>query len=98
MINTVWIATYVTAVNIVAALAFGWDKRQARKGGSRISESALMKIAFLGGSLGAKVAQRRFRHKTRKQPFAHQLNLILGFHIALLSAAVIGVMSGIRPY
>lgn len=98
MIETVWIATYVTAVNIIAALAFRWDKRQALKGGQRISESALMKLAFLGGSLGAKVAQRRFSHKTRKQPFARQLNLILGFHIALLAAAVIGVMSGIRPY
>jgi uncharacterized membrane protein YsdA (DUF1294 family) len=55
---------------------FGLDKSRAVQGGWRIPERTLLMIAFLGGWPGAKVAQRGFRHKTRKQPFARLLNLV----------------------
>lgn len=62
--------------NLLAFGLFGWDKRQARIGGWRVSESDLLKMAFLGGALGAKLGQRVFRHKTYKQPFGRLLNAI----------------------
>ena len=56
-------------INVIAFLAFGWDKRQAARDGSRIAERTLIGIALFGGALGALVGQQVFRHKTRKQPF-----------------------------
>ena len=88
MTTALWIASYASVINLAALIAFGWDKRQARRDNQRISESALLQIAFFGGSIGAKFAQARFRHKTRKQPFARKLNLIVVLHVAIISGAV----------
>ena len=93
-----WIAAYATVINLAAFMAFGWDKRQAVRDSQRISESALLKIAFFGGSIGAKLAQARFRHKTRKQPFARKLNLIVVLQIAIVAGAVLwGLSENPRP-
>ena len=74
-------------MNLVAFLAFRNDKLQAIAGDRRIAERHLIMLAMLGGWFGAKLAQRRFRHKTRKQPFARVLNSVpaiwVGFAIAL---------------
>lgn len=67
---------YGVMVNGAAYAAFRYDKRQAQAGGWRVSERALLFVALLGGWVGAKLAQRRFRHKTRKHPFATLLNLV----------------------
>jgi uncharacterized membrane protein YsdA (DUF1294 family) len=75
------------AINVVAFLAFGWDKRQAERAGSRIAERTLIGIALFGGALGALIGQQVFRHKTKKQPF--RTLLWLAAIINLLAAAVI---------
>jgi uncharacterized membrane protein YsdA (DUF1294 family) len=49
--------------------AYGADKSAAQHGRWRTSESSLHLLALAGGWPGALVAQRVFRHKTRKQPF-----------------------------
>ncbi len=67
-------------------LVFGIDKRRAVKGEWRVPEATLLMLAFMGGWLGAKAAQRWFRHKTRKQPFATLLNLIGGMQVVLVLA------------
>jgi len=56
-------------INVIAFVAFGWDKRQAERNGSRIAERTLLGLALFGGALGALLGQQIFRHKTRKQPF-----------------------------
>jgi uncharacterized membrane protein YsdA (DUF1294 family) len=68
-------------MNLLAFGFFGWDKHRARTGGWRVPERTLLSLALFGGSVGAKLAQRRFRHKTRKQPFAAYLNAILFLHM-----------------
>ena len=78
-------------VAIVALLALnGWtmlcfwrDKQSARAGTRRIPEAELLGLALVGGSPGALLARRLFRHKTRKQPFSTQLAVI-----AMLQAGV----------
>ena len=45
------------------------DKSAAIKGARRTPESTLHVAALLGGWPGALIAQRVYRHKTRKQPF-----------------------------
>lgn len=43
---------YLCAVNVIAFLLYGADKRRAKKGAWRISEAALIGIAVIGGSAG----------------------------------------------
>ncbi len=63
-------------VNIWTFLAFGHDKRQAMRGGSRVPEASLLRWSLLGGTPGAFAGRRMFRHKTRKQPFVGRLKAI----------------------
>lgn len=72
-------------INIIAFLAFGWDKRQSLRHRSRIAERTLIGIALLGGALGALIGQQVFRHKTQKQPF----------RTLLWCAAVINILAAI---
>lgn len=53
----------------VAFVAYGLDKRAARRGARRVPENTLHLWSILGGWPGALVAQRMFRHKTRKVSF-----------------------------
>ena len=48
----------------------------AERGAWRVSEGALLRWAWLGGTLGAYAGRRAFRHKTRKQPFCARLHTI----------------------
>ena len=70
-------------VNVTTFLAFWRDKEAARAGRWRVQESTLLGLALVGGSLGAVLAQRLLRHKTRKEPFRSLLNLIIGGQLAL---------------
>jgi uncharacterized membrane protein YsdA (DUF1294 family) len=67
------VALWLAVINALTVLAFWTDKRIARPGGRRVSESNLLTLALLGGSPSALFARQRFRHKTRKQPFSSQL-------------------------
>lgn len=78
-------------INVIAFLAFGWDKRSAETRQRRIPERTLLTLAFVGGALGALLGQQIFRHKTQKQPFRALLWLAafanIAIAIAWLSAA-----------
>ena len=79
----------LSLANLVSFSLFTLDKARARAGGRRIPERTLLLVALFGG-LGAWLGQRRLRHKTRKQPFAAWLGLILTLHaFALLAVAVL---------
>ena len=73
MMAVALVAMWLAVINALSVLAFWIDKRIARQGGRRVSESNLLTLALLGGSPGALFARQRFRHKTRKQPFSSQL-------------------------
>jgi uncharacterized membrane protein YsdA (DUF1294 family) len=74
-------------VNLWTILRFWQDKRRAIAGERRIPESDLLGLALMGGSPGALLARRLFRHKTRKEPFSTVLLVIA----AVQMGAIIGL-------
>ncbi len=68
---------YLVVINIAAYAAFGWDKYKARWGGWRIPEKTLLMLALIGGSAGAWIGMKRFRHKIRKARFKVGILVIL---------------------
>lgn len=78
---------YLGVVNLAAFRVFALDKRAAIAGARRISEDRMLALAFLGGSIGAKLASLLLRHKIRKEPFRQQLNGILAVQIVAMAAA-----------
>jgi uncharacterized membrane protein YsdA (DUF1294 family) len=82
------ITLYLFLINIWAFCLFHWDKRAAESGDWRVSESSLLMVTFVGGTIGSMTAQKLFRHKTRKQPFKSRLD-----NIALLQMFVILALS-----
>lgn len=79
-------------LNLHTFVLFWWDKRLAFQGRRRIPEQTLLNLAFLGGWVGAKLAQRRFRHKTYKEPFRTQLNRIPVIWLILVVVAATAVV------
>lgn len=77
---------YLLLANAAAYFLFCDDKMRAVLRQHRISEFRLLMIAACGGSAGAVLAQRMIRHKTRKQPFADMLLLIIGIQIGAVVA------------
>ena len=59
---------YIIA-SVAAFVAYGADKSAARSGRWRTPESTLHVLSLIGGWPGALVAQRVFRHKSRKPSF-----------------------------
>lgn len=79
-----WAIPAFAALNAWTVLCFWQDKRRAIAGARRIPEGNLLGLALIGGSPGALLARRWFRHKTRKEPFSTQLLLIVVMQIGAL--------------
>jgi uncharacterized membrane protein YsdA (DUF1294 family) len=75
-------------VNVTVFLLFGYDKRQARKNGWRVSEQTLL-ISALFGPFGAIAGMKAFRHKIQKAIF-----FILVLLCAAIQVAVFIVIAG----
>ncbi len=64
--------TFVAAYSVMSVIAFtayGLDKSAASAGRQRTPEATLHFLGLLGGWPGALLAQRLFRHKSRKREF-----------------------------
>jgi uncharacterized membrane protein YsdA (DUF1294 family) len=71
-------------LNAWTILRFWQDKQRAIAGDRRIPEADLLGLALIGGSPGALLARRWFRHKTRKEPFSTRLLLIVAVQIGAM--------------
>jgi uncharacterized membrane protein YsdA (DUF1294 family) len=63
------LAAWLLAINGTAFGYYGFDKAMARGGRRRVPEVVLHGLALAGGSFGAWLAMRTFRHKTIKGSF-----------------------------
>lgn len=68
---------YFLIVNVFTFFQTAYDKRQAIKGGRRISERSLLTFVFLGGTIGTSLAMLIFRHKTAKFSYLWKFLVIL---------------------
>jgi uncharacterized membrane protein YsdA (DUF1294 family) len=75
---------YLVSANALAFALYGYDKRQAVVGRTRIPELVLHATALCGGSPGALLGQGLFRHKTRKFSFQAVFILIILLQVAAL--------------
>ena len=86
----------LASINVIAFLAFGWDKRLAETHQRRIPERTLLALALFGGALGALLGQQLFRHKTQKQPFRTLLWLCAAVNVAVALWSA-GALAGVLP-
>ena len=75
---------YLIVINVVTFLVYGIDKWKAKQGSWRISEATLLILAAIGGSIGALLGMKVWRHKTQHKKFKHGLPLILIIQIILI--------------
>ncbi len=75
---------YLVSINTLALALYGYDKRQAVVGRTRIPELVLHAAALCGGSPGALLGQGLFRHKTRKFSFQIVFAGIIALQIAVV--------------
>ena len=77
----VWLAV----INLVTFAVYGIDKAKAKakRGAWRVPEKTLFLLPLLGGSLGALLGMKVFRHKTKHWYFVWGIPLILLAQIAL---------------
>ena len=75
---------YLIVINVVTFLVYGIDKWKAKQGNWRISEATLLILAVNGGSIGALLGMKVWRHKTMHKKFKYGLPLILIIQIILI--------------
>lgn len=74
---------YFILINIITFIVYADDKRRARRGLWRTSESTLVLLAVAGGSVGAVLAMLLLRHKTRHTRFVIGIPTILVVQILI---------------
>ena len=75
---------YLATINIVTFLIYGIDKWKAKRSKWRVSETALLVLAVIGGSIGAWLGMKTWHHKTLHKKFKFGVPLILTAQILLL--------------
>lgn len=89
------IIIYLAIINLFTFVLMAFDKKQALKHKSRVSEFSFMVLASIGGLLGIVLAMFTFRHKTIKKSFHLKLlfSLIIfssGIYLFIKSNSTIG--------
>ena len=89
-IGSPWVLllAWLSIMNLVTFLVFGWDKfkakyREKHPTARRVPEKALFLLAILGGSAGALLGMRVWHHKTLHCSFRIGIPLILALQILI---------------
>lgn len=74
----------IVTINLTTFVAYGVDKRAAIKKQWRVAENDLHMLEFLGGWIGAWLAQKIFHHKTAKKSFQNMYRLMIVLELAAI--------------
>ena len=90
VIGSPWglLAIWLVVINLVTFFVFGFDKFKAKykekhEAARRVPEKTLFLLAVLGGSVGALIGMRVWRHKTLHRSFRIGIPLILAAQIVI---------------
>lgn len=72
------------SINITTFVAYGFDKRAALRRTWRVPEKTLHTLEFLGGWVGALLAQKFFHHKTKKKSYQTTFILVILAEFAVI--------------
>ena len=75
---------YLAVINVVTFFVYCIDKWKAKKSKWRISETALLGLAVLGGSIGAWLGMKVWHHKTQHKKFKYGVPAIIIIQLALI--------------
>ena len=81
-----FLTSWLIAVNLVALLAYGYDKAVAGTSRTRVPERVLLVVSIVGGTVGSLVGMLAFRHKTRKRSFQAKLVGVVVLQVALIGS------------
>lgn len=82
----------VAGMSMACFVVYGIDKQRAANGSRRIPERTLHLLAFFGGWPGGVLAQRKFRHKTRKMPFLIAFWAVVVLHFAIVGSVAYALL------
>lgn len=75
-LNFKYFFIYILIINLIGFLFMYIDKKRAINHQFRISETTLLLLSILGGSIGSFIGMYKFRHKTKKKKFTVGIPLI----------------------
>ena len=78
-------ALYIAIINIITFVIYSIDKLKAQKNWWRISESTLLILAIIGGSIGAWMGIKIWHHKTMHKKFKYGIPIIIILQLILVS-------------
>ena len=78
------ILIYIITLNLLEFALMGMDKWKTKNHAWRIPESTLFILAIIGGSIGAIIGMRAFRHKTRHWHFVYGMPAILIIQLLII--------------
>lgn len=84
------IGVWYLFASVVTFVAYGFDKRQAKRSAGRVRERTLHTFELFGGWPGGWVGQQVFRHKRRKAEYQLVFWSIVALHVAAGLAVVYG--------
>ena len=82
-LNLAYVIIYLVAMNLLAFFFYRYDKHCSCRSKWRISEDSLLMLGLLGGSPAAFIAQRIYRHKTKKSFFQFRFWLAVFIQVAI---------------
>ena len=77
------VLVYLAVITVVTFLVYGIDKWKAQHKRWRIPENVLLGLAAIGGSVGAWLGMKVWRHKTQHKKFKYGVPAILAAQVAL---------------
>ena len=84
---------YMIAINLIAFIFYGIDKRKAIKGSRRIPEKTLILLVVIGGAFGGFLGMKLFHHKTQKKKFYITVPIFVVLYLTVMILCLWRVMN-----